>query len=120
MQVLFLIGTTGTHHATLGFNHHLGHIPFYIFPQQFLNTRLLQIEMYQFRGKHLMFRIGIQPFQHFRAGTSCLRLSYKMKVIAAVIDLQTQASLDLAQILIQLATEIGQPVIVFRGEYQVY
>ena len=80
---------------------------------------LLQLQMEGFRGQaHSLADFRIEVNQQFTAGRHVHRGAAEQKLVAAGIDVYTQALFDLAQMRIQLATEFGQVtgIVGFQGE----
>lgn len=70
--------------------------------------------MHLLRCHRLIFGCIVEPPDNLLAGTDSRTVSDQVKVIAAVIDLDTQPAFNLAQMRVQLTTQIGQAGVIFR------
>lgn len=57
--------------------------------------------------------------QHPLTGLCRAGASYDSEVIAAICDLDVESALDMSQMFIELAAEVGEPGVVFRLQHQV-
>src|SRR5574340_1648986 len=62
---------------------------------------------------------GIQLLENFDCSLGWLHITDDAKLIAAGVDLDAQALFQLAQVLVELAAQVGQPRVVSRFEFQI-
>jgi hypothetical protein len=87
--------------------------------QQFIHTRLLQEEVDPLRIEYFIRRGTIEIQQHALTRLNRVTLTDQTKVISAIVDLDPQAAFDVAQVVIELPTEVGQPFVVDRFKVQI-
>ena len=65
-----------------------------------------------FRVKCLFRRAAIEILQHLFTGADCIPLTDQVEPITTIVDFYAKTTLDLAQMLVELAADVGQlPVI---------
>ena len=87
--------------------------------EQGLDPGGLELEMDGLGGQHLAIRGGVEALQDLLAGAHRLALADQAEEVTTVGDLDTQAALDLAQVAVELAGEVGEAAVVLRREAEV-
>ncbi|MEN9682160.1 MAG: hypothetical protein RLZZ627_2053, partial [Pseudomonadota bacterium] len=101
LQIVLLVKTPGPNHTPPGFENRGTGCGFA--GQQRLNIGVLKREMDAFR-RNDFFRTGHkQALDHALGRSNCPLVTQKRKFCAAIGDLDSEAPLDLAQVLIKLA-----------------
>jgi len=75
---------------------------------------LLQIQMHPLGCQRFGRRRGIQIPQHAVGSWQQFILAEDAEVVAAMVDLHAQSAFDLLQMLIELAAQVRQPLVVER------
>lgn len=93
-----------------------------------LQSRLLQEQVDDLRGEvGAGVGFAVQAAQQALGGLAALRVADQLELVAAIADLQLQALLDQAQVLVELSTEVGEApgfegfegeAMVFQGSVQ--
>ena len=86
-------------------------------PCQVLDVRLIEREMHLRRGERSTGRLRVKVFQHLTRRLHRAFLADDAEHIAAIGDLDTQTAFKLAQVLVKLAAQGRQPLIIggFEG-----
>ncbi len=105
LDVALLVGATRADHALLGAQRHalLG-----VRVGQFLHAGFLQVQVHHVRRQLGGLGLAVQAAQEVLGGLGHVARADQFELVAAVADFQLQALFDQAQMLVELAAEVGE------------
>ncbi|MCY1518436.1 hypothetical protein D9M68_531560 [compost metagenome] len=105
LDVALLVGTARADVALAGAQHDLW---FDAGIDQFLDARFLQEQVHQVRRQLGGLGFSVQALQQLFGGLGLGLGADQFELVAAVADLDAQALLDQAQVLVELSAEVGE------------
>ncbi len=118
VQVAGLVGAASLDDATLHLDgHFLGALGGIV--GDGVDTRFGQVKIDLGAVERLVLGNGVERTHHLLGRAGCAVLANHLEQVAAMVDLYAQAQLDLAQVLIERAAQVGEPGVVFRLEGEV-
>ena len=118
LQVGLLIGPPGADQGALE-PHRQFRSGLVTIVEQCLDPGGLELKVDGLGGQHLRVRGDVEALQDLPAGAHRLALADETEEVAAVGDLDAQATLDLAQVAVELAGEVGEAAVVLWRETKV-